>query len=159
MHASTFFGCHHTQQPHDAITQPSGVFPRPDNISRTFGGGRNLRPGQPLESDEQQAARQARVGAALARYRQQQGLVVDPEVEAAAQRAFDEGSALFKEGRLEGALERFTEAAAAMNVRTKLGAQVWRCLNQPPDRFLQLCVFMPLAGAVAAGHHARLAGS
>lgn len=105
---------------------PTGVFPRPDNISQTYGGGRNLRPGQPLETEEQQAARQARVGAALARYRQQQGLVVDSAVEEAAQRAFDEGSALFQEGRLEGALERFTEAAAAMNVRTRLGAQVGR---------------------------------
>ncbi len=102
----------------------TGVFPRPDNISRTYGGGRNIRPGQQLESEEQQAARQARVGAALARYRQQQGLVVEPAVEAAAQASYERGEVLFKEGKLEQALECFKEAAGVMNVKTRLGAQV-----------------------------------
>ncbi len=49
-----------------------GVFPRPANISREFGGGRTLRPGEQLEPDEVREARRARVAAAMANYRQEQ---------------------------------------------------------------------------------------
>jgi len=48
-------------------------------------GGRNLKPGQALESDEAAAARQARVNAALKEYRKTLGLDVDPAVEQQAQ--------------------------------------------------------------------------
>eukprot|EP00889_Picochlorum_renovo_P006830 jgi/Picre1/33860/NNA_001339.t1 len=34
-----------------------GVFPRPQNISETYGGGRNIKPGQVLETEEEAAAR------------------------------------------------------------------------------------------------------
>jgi hypothetical protein len=34
------------------------VFPRPANISATFGGGRNIRPGQALETAEQRTKRE-----------------------------------------------------------------------------------------------------
>ena len=37
-----------------------GVFPRPNNISQAYGGGRNIRPGQELETPEQKAAREVR---------------------------------------------------------------------------------------------------
>jgi hypothetical protein len=46
------------------------VFPRPKDISKAFGGGRNLRPGQELESAEQKAAREAAYSAALKAYRE-----------------------------------------------------------------------------------------
>lgn len=35
-----------------------GVFPRPQNISQAYGGGRNIRPGQELETAEQKAKRE-----------------------------------------------------------------------------------------------------
>lgn len=47
-----------------------GVFPRPKDISKEFGGGRNLKPGQELETPEQKAAREAAYAAALRSYRE-----------------------------------------------------------------------------------------
>lgn len=38
-----------------------GVFPRPSNISQAYGGGRNIRPGQALETAEQRAKREVRL--------------------------------------------------------------------------------------------------
>ncbi len=35
-----------------------GMFPRPNNISEAYGGGRTIRPGQELESAEQKAKRE-----------------------------------------------------------------------------------------------------
>ena len=49
-----------------------GVFPRPANISREFGGGRTIQPGQALEPEEVREARKARVAAAMAAYRKDQ---------------------------------------------------------------------------------------
>ncbi len=60
----------------DAAYRPKvatwGGFPRPANISREFGGGRTLRPGEALEPEEVREARRARVAAAMANYRQDQ---------------------------------------------------------------------------------------
>jgi hypothetical protein len=44
-----------------------GVFPRPKDISKTFGGGRNLQPGQALETKEQAAARNKEYEAMLSK--------------------------------------------------------------------------------------------
>lgn len=38
------------------------MFPRPDNISKAYGGGRTLKPGEALESEDAKAARSRRVG-------------------------------------------------------------------------------------------------
>jgi len=38
-----------------------GMFPRPENISKAFGGGRTLKPGEALESEDARAARARRV--------------------------------------------------------------------------------------------------
>ena len=35
-----------------------GIFPRPKNISKAYGGGRNIRPGQALETDDQKKKRE-----------------------------------------------------------------------------------------------------
>ena len=57
-----------------------GVFPRPSNISEAYGGGRDLKPGQALETPQQRAAREASYASALAAYkvgrRRVQGVVV-----------------------------------------------------------------------------------
>lgn len=52
---------------------------------RAAAGGRNLRPGQALETEEQAEARQQRVNAALKEYRKSLGLDIDPATEAKAQ--------------------------------------------------------------------------
>jgi hypothetical protein len=46
------------------------VFPRPKDISKAYGGGRDLRPGQELESAEQKASRESEYAAALRSYRE-----------------------------------------------------------------------------------------
>lgn len=39
-----------------------GMFPRPPDISKAYGGGRTLRPGEALESEDDRAARSRRLG-------------------------------------------------------------------------------------------------
>lgn len=62
-----------------------GVFPRPKDISTTYGGGRNLQPGAPLETAEQAQARIERSKKLLQSYRNAVGLEEDPEAERQAQ--------------------------------------------------------------------------
>lgn len=109
-----------------------GLFPRPADISKTYGGGlrrqgisvcppllqilrpqpplplhaggRTLRPGAALESAEAAAARTARIDAALAQYRRNVGLDVDPDAAAAAQKLVDSGAGYFRVGQLQAAL-------------------------------------------------------
>ena len=88
-----------------------GVFPRPKNISNSFGGGRNLAPGKPLESREDAEAKRKRTADALAAYRRKAGLVTDPVAEEQARGLLAEGAELMRAGRLEPAAEAFTRAA------------------------------------------------
>uniref|UniRef100_A0A3Q7EGW0 Uncharacterized protein n=1 Tax=Solanum lycopersicum TaxID=4081 RepID=A0A3Q7EGW0_SOLLC len=57
-----------------------GVFPRPNDISKTFGGGRTIRPGEVLESAEEKASKQARTRELLAAYKSRVGLTIDPNL-------------------------------------------------------------------------------
>ncbi|KAF3651650.1 putative intron-binding protein aquarius-like [Capsicum annuum] len=57
-----------------------GVFPRPNDISKTFGGGRTIRPGEVLESAEEKAAKAARTRELLAAYKKRVGLTIDPNL-------------------------------------------------------------------------------
>ncbi|CAH9098996.1 unnamed protein product [Cuscuta epithymum] len=58
-----------------------GVFPRPTNISKTFGGGRTLKPGEELETAEVKAAKDARTRQLLVAYKSKMGMTVDPRLE------------------------------------------------------------------------------
>ncbi|CAH9096243.1 unnamed protein product [Cuscuta europaea] len=58
-----------------------GVFPRPTNISKTFGGGRTLKPGEELETAEVKAAKDARTRQLLVAYKSKMGMIVDPRLE------------------------------------------------------------------------------
>lgn len=100
-----------------------GLFPRPRNISEAYGGGRNLRPGQALESEEEAAARQQRVSAALKQYRKTLGLDIDPATEAKAQALYNEGVQLFEQGLITSALPSFSEASELMALRSRLGGE------------------------------------
>ena len=102
-----------------------GVFPRPKNISETYGGGRNLKPGQALETEDQAAERQKRVTAALLEYKKTMGLDIDPAVEAKAVKLYEQGEILFKDGRITEALKIFSDAAALVPLKTKIGGQAY----------------------------------
>ena len=98
-----------------------GVFPRPQNISKTYGGGRNIRPGQALETEEEAAERGKRVSEALAQYRKVAGLDIDPEVEEKATGLYEQGQELFEAGSIRAALEKYSEAADLVPLKSKIG--------------------------------------
>ena len=109
-----------TESVHNPAVATWGVFPRPRNISQAYGGGRNLKPGQALESEEDAAERQKRVSAALADYKKSIGLDIDPAVEAKAYELYGKGEQEFKAGRIGVAL---AESAALVPLRSKIGGQ------------------------------------
>ncbi|GHP09413.1 hypothetical protein PPROV_000814800 [Pycnococcus provasolii] len=96
-----------------------GVFERPADISKTFGGGRTIRPGQALESDEDKAAREKKFKEQLAKFRENAGLVVDDEQIAAYDEAFSEGDLYMDRGELEKAENKYFEASECMPYRSK----------------------------------------
>ncbi|KAG4377467.1 hypothetical protein GLYMA_18G124100v4 [Glycine max] len=57
-----------------------GVIRRPGNISKTFGGGRVICPGEVLESKEEKVVKEARTKQLLAAYNNKTGLNVDPKL-------------------------------------------------------------------------------
>lgn len=63
-----------------------GVFGRPRDISKTYGGGRTLRPGEALESKEERAAKEARTKQLLAAHKSKIGLNIDPELKAVCEK-------------------------------------------------------------------------
>lgn len=101
-----------------------GVFPRPQNISKTYGGGRNIRPGQSLESEEEASERKKRIDQALQQYRKTVGLDLDPAVEARATELYEKGQALFEAGSIRAALENYSEASDLVPLKSKIGGLV-----------------------------------
>ena len=100
-----------------------GVFPRPDNISKTYGGGRTIRPGDALESAEEKEARLKRQRAALESYRKKVGLVVDPRDEAVATRLVAVGNELMRTGALAEAAAEYERAAELLPARSAVGGR------------------------------------
>ena len=101
-----------------------GVFERPNNISAAYGGGRDIKPGQELESKEQREQREAAYAASLAAFRKKAGLEdVSPEIEAQARALLQRADALFRQGKLREALAPYEEARALMPLRTTLGGR------------------------------------
>lgn len=98
-----------------------GVFPRPQNISETYGGGRNIKPGQVLETEEEAAARGKRVSEALAQYRKAAGLDIDPVIEKEATLLYEKGEELFKSGSISAAMEKYAAAADMVPLKNKIG--------------------------------------
>lgn len=98
-----------------------GVYPRPQNISQAYGGGRNIRPGQELESEEEAKARGDRVSKALADYRKNAGLEVDSAIEEEATKLYEEGEELFELGSISSALEKFSASADLVPLKCRIG--------------------------------------
>ncbi|KAL5994652.1 hypothetical protein ACLOJK_024705 [Asimina triloba] len=97
-----------------------GVFPRPSNISRTFGGGRTIHPGEVLESAEDRAAKEARTKKLLAAYRNELTVTIDPKIKLECEKALDEGNGLMDIGKLKEALPFFEKVMKDVNYRTEL---------------------------------------
>lgn len=100
-----------------------GLFPRPNDISKAYGGGRTLRPGQALETDESRVARKKRVAEALAKFKQDSGSEVEPAVLKQAQAAMAEGRRTFDSGDLIEALPWFRQASKLMPLPSVLGGE------------------------------------
>ncbi|XP_050234248.1 uncharacterized protein LOC126682568 [Mercurialis annua] len=84
-----------------------GVFPRPGNISKTFGGGRTIRPGDVLETAEERAAKNDRTKQLLAAYKKKMGISIDPKLKLECDEAFKNGDSLMDSGKLKEAMPYF----------------------------------------------------
>ncbi|XP_057499815.1 uncharacterized protein LOC130784002 isoform X2 [Actinidia eriantha] len=81
-----------------------GVFPRPSNISKTYGGGRVIRPGQVLETAEVKAAKEARTRELVAAYRSKNVINIDPKLKSECEKVLKDGDSLMELGKLKEAL-------------------------------------------------------
>lgn len=100
-----------------------GVFERPANISETYGGGRTIKAGTPLEDAAATQARKERIAAALSRFKRDAGTLVEPAVQQACVDAFNEGEQLFKDKLVAAALSKYAVAAELMPLKTDLGGR------------------------------------
>ncbi|XP_021837155.2 uncharacterized protein [Spinacia oleracea] len=97
-----------------------GVFPRPNDISKTFGGGRTIRPGEELESPEDRAAKEARSRQLVAAYKRKMGYNMDPKLRAECEKALEDGDSLMDVGRLKDALPYYQTVMDKLSFQTKL---------------------------------------
>lgn len=97
-----------------------GVFPRPNNISKTFGGGRTIRPGEILESEEEKAAKEARTKQMLAAYKKKYGLNIDPKLKIECEEALKDGDFLMDAGKLKDALPYYEKVIDKLPFKSEL---------------------------------------
>ncbi|CAL4893295.1 unnamed protein product [Urochloa decumbens] len=81
-----------------------GMFPRPQNISKAYGGGRNIQLGGETQSAEEKAAKDKHTKELIAAYRNRQNMVVDAKTKAECIEALREGDEMMNTGRLKQAL-------------------------------------------------------
>ncbi|GMI87337.1 hypothetical protein like AT2G38780 [Hibiscus trionum] len=97
-----------------------GVFPRPGNISKTFGGGRTIRPGEVLETEEDRNAKNERTRQLLAAYKKEVGLTVDPKLRSECDEALKDGDSLMDSGKLKEALSYYERVMEKMPFKSEL---------------------------------------
>lgn len=97
-----------------------GVFPRPSNVSKTYGGGRVIRPGEALESAEDKAAKVARTRQLLAAYKNKTGLIIDPKTKAECEKALKDGDYLMDLGKLCEALPYYEKVMKELAFQSEL---------------------------------------
>ncbi|KAL3678976.1 hypothetical protein R1sor_021932 [Riccia sorocarpa] len=97
-----------------------GLFPRPADISKTYGGGRTIRPGDILETEEERIAREAKTQKLLSDYKKKMGLDVDPRVKSECEKLFKQGNSLMDSGDLKGALLLFENVMEKMVFQSEL---------------------------------------
>ncbi|KAM4072720.1 hypothetical protein ACB094_11G160400 [Castanea mollissima] len=97
-----------------------GVFPRPNNISKTFGGGRVIRPGEVLETAEEKTAKETRTRQLLAAYRSEMGLDIDPKLKSECEEALKDGDSLMNIGKLKEALPYYEKVMDKLTFKSDL---------------------------------------
>lgn len=97
-----------------------GVFPRPNDISKTFGGGRTIRPGDALESAEEKAAKEARTRELLAAYKSRVGLTIAPDLKLECEKALKDGDSFMDLGNLKEALPFYEKVMNTLPFQTQL---------------------------------------
>ncbi|EEF49596.1 uncharacterized protein LOC8270916 [Ricinus communis] len=97
-----------------------GVFPRPGNISKTFGGGRTIRPGDVLETAEERAAKDDRTKQLLAAYRKKMGLSIDPKIKFECEKALKDGDSLMDSGKLKEAVPYYQKVIDKLPFQSEL---------------------------------------
>ncbi|KAL7158001.1 hypothetical protein ABFS83_02G113700 [Erythranthe nasuta] len=114
-----------------------GLFPRPNDISKAYGGGRTLRPGQALETAEERAAKEARTKQLLADYKKKYGLNIDPKLKSECEKALNEGDALMDLGELKKALPFYEEVMEKLPFQSEihgLAALQWSICQDSRNR-------------------------
>ncbi|KAJ0978863.1 hypothetical protein J5N97_014337 [Dioscorea zingiberensis] len=97
-----------------------GVFPRPGNISKTFGGGRVIRPGEQLETAEDKAVKEKRTKELISAYREKMGLKIDPQTKLECEKALREGDILMDSGKLQEAMPYYEQVMKAVIFQSEL---------------------------------------
>ncbi|KAK7404414.1 hypothetical protein VNO78_05296 [Psophocarpus tetragonolobus] len=97
-----------------------GVFPRPGNISKTFGGGRVIRPGEVLETEEEKAVKEAHTEQLLAAYKKKIGLNVNPKLKSECEEALKDGDLLMNAGKLKEALPFYEKVMDKLTFKSEL---------------------------------------
>ncbi|XP_020273655.1 uncharacterized protein LOC109848526 isoform X4 [Asparagus officinalis] len=97
-----------------------GVFPRPSNISKTFGGGRTIQPGEVLETVEDKTAKQKRTRELIAAYKRKMGLSIDAKTKAECEKALKEGDNLMDLGELREALPYYEKVMKSVVFQSEL---------------------------------------
>ncbi|AQK93183.1 protein ENL isoform X1 [Zea mays] len=96
-----------------------GMFPRPQNISKAYGGGRNIRLGGETQSAEEKAAKDKRTKELIAAYRNRQNMVIDAKTKAECIKALREGDEMMNTGRLKQALPYYEKVMDAVDFKTE----------------------------------------
>lgn len=97
-----------------------GMFPRPQNISKAYGGGRNIRLGGETQSAEEKAAKDKRTKELIAAYRNRQNMVINAKTKAECIKALREGDEMMNTGRLKQALPYYEKVMDAVDFKTEL---------------------------------------
>jgi hypothetical protein len=97
-----------------------GVFPRPADISKAYGGGRNIKPGQKLETEDEKVARETKTKKLLDDYKKKLGLDMAPKDRARCERTMKNGESLMDRGQLREAQAAFISVMDEMPFPSEL---------------------------------------
>lgn len=97
-----------------------GVFPRPGNISKKFGGGKVIRPGEMLETAEEKAAKEENTRQLLAAYKKKFGLNIDPKLKSECEETLKDGDSLMNLGKLKEALPYYEKVMDKLTFQSEL---------------------------------------
>ncbi|KAM0897123.1 hypothetical protein ACQ4PT_022743 [Festuca glaucescens] len=97
-----------------------GMFPRPQDISKAYGGGRNINLGGETQSAEEKAAKDKRTRELLAAYMGGRNKTLDAKTKAECTQALKEGDELMNAGRLKQALPYYEKVMQAADFKTEL---------------------------------------